>query len=284
MTQLTPKIRSTLSIDFESDWGGRKASGDSAQQGLEEGIPFLVEALNSAGIKATIFVSAHLAKTVPHIIRDLFEQGHEIASHGYDHNLDYSKLSKEEHLYQLSSSIQVLEDITGDKVIGFRSPQFRINPHQFEHLAQLGLKYDSSVVSGRLGKRYDNRNGLVFSDAEAYGIRVFPIPVFPLLGFPMGVLWFNALSFQFSRTLFTHFLKNSSKNQVVGIYCHPFDFVKVKKRYDKSKLGHRMWYTWRQNQARPCFSSLLDLLNQHTVVCSYVNHLDSQSKQTTGYL
>jgi hypothetical protein len=97
--------------------------------------------------KATFFILGWLAERYPHLIRKIKEEGHEIACHGYAHKLIYTQ-SKEEFREDIRKAKAILEDITGDEVIGYRAPSYSITQKSkwaLEILMEEGFKYDSSI-------------------------------------------------------------------------------------------------------------------------------------------
>ena len=97
--------------------------------------------------KGSFFVLGWIAKRFPDLIRRIKGEGHEIACHGYAHQLIY-KQSKEEFRKDIRKAKSILEDITGDEVIGYRAPSYSITNKSkwaFEVLVEEGFKYDSSI-------------------------------------------------------------------------------------------------------------------------------------------
>jgi len=83
----------------------------------------------------------------PKLIGEIAKQGHEIASHGFDHELVYN-MTPEEFISNLKKTNDLLESITGQKVYGYRAPSFSLaidDIEKFEILAKLGFTYDSSL-------------------------------------------------------------------------------------------------------------------------------------------
>ena len=146
-----------ITIDVETDWGGRLSVGPGNCQGIEEGLPYLLHLLDELKIKATFFISGEVVSEYADIIRDIVEPGHEIASHGFKHNINYSTMSKTKIKEQIRKSKKILEDEIGVTPIGFRAPQCRTNDDVYDVLHELNFKYDSSMVSGGiLPARYNN--------------------------------------------------------------------------------------------------------------------------------
>jgi polysaccharide deacetylase family protein (PEP-CTERM system associated) len=97
--------------------------------------------------RATFFVLGWIAERYPSLIRRIQNQGHEIASHGYAHQLIYNQTIVE-FREDIRKAKAILEDITGSEVIGYRAPSYSItNKSQwaFKVLMEEGFKYDSSL-------------------------------------------------------------------------------------------------------------------------------------------
>jgi polysaccharide deacetylase family protein (PEP-CTERM system associated) len=108
----------------------------------------LLAILDEYDVRATCFVLGTVAETYPDLVREIQAAGHEIATHGYGHELVY-RLSPREFTADLRKSIELLESITSQKVRGYRAPYFSITRQSkwaLDVLANLGLEYDSSIV------------------------------------------------------------------------------------------------------------------------------------------
>src|SRR5216117_3860134 len=75
-------IQVSLSIDVESDCPPYLAT---QYRGIEEGLPRLMDALDSAGVPTTCFCTGDVAERYPDTIREIVERGHELGCHGYTH-------------------------------------------------------------------------------------------------------------------------------------------------------------------------------------------------------
>jgi len=99
-------------------------------------------------VRATFFVSGHVAERYPSLVRQVAEQGHEIACHGYSHGLVHELSSERfrDDLRRALDLISVCADV--NKVIGFRAPWWSLTrEHQWawEVLEGLNFRYDSSI-------------------------------------------------------------------------------------------------------------------------------------------
>jgi len=109
--------------------------------------------LTAVSPKATFFVLGWIAKRLPDLVREIHARGHEVASHGYYHNL-CNQQSPDALKRDLSDSRQLLEDIIGAPVYGYRAPSFSISNDILNTIADAGYLYDSSFNSFGMHGRY----------------------------------------------------------------------------------------------------------------------------------
>lgn len=99
-------------------------------------------------LKATCFFVGTLAEEKPDIVRRFQRAGHEIASHSYRHGLVY-RMTPEAFRTDLRKSIRILEDLTGDKIRGYRAPSWSVKADMLSWfygiLEEEGIEYSSSV-------------------------------------------------------------------------------------------------------------------------------------------
>ena len=113
---------------------------------IHENVERIFRILEETNTKATFFIIGWIAKTYPELVRKIADK-YQIGSHTMTHQLVWQQ-SRETFKEDVSASIKLLEDITGKKVECFRAPGFSIRESEawaFETLAELGIKYDSSV-------------------------------------------------------------------------------------------------------------------------------------------
>lgn len=106
--------------------------------------------------RATFFILGWVAERCPDLVREIAAAGHEIASHGYGHELVYNQ-SPDEFRRDLRRSKEILEGLTGSQVRGYRAPSFSINPETpwaLDVLVDEGFTYDSSVFPTSFHDRY----------------------------------------------------------------------------------------------------------------------------------
>ena len=107
----------------------------------------------SSSPKATFFVLGWIADNFPHLVRQIAERGHEVASHGCYHDLP-SKMTTRAIRQDLTDSREKLEEITGTPISGYRAPSFAIDDNILQAVAASGYCYDSSYNSFSLHGRY----------------------------------------------------------------------------------------------------------------------------------
>lgn len=155
-----------MSVDVE-DWFQvenlkpviSRSSWESRESRVERNTMRILEILEEHGAGATFFVLGWVAERQPGLIRRIAESGHEIASHGYGHDLLYN-LSPDEFRSDVTRSKGILEDLTGTRVIGYRAPSFSITDWAVSILQDLGFEYDSSVFPTVAHDRYGRLTGV----------------------------------------------------------------------------------------------------------------------------
>ncbi len=205
----------------------------------------LIDLLAEHEHKATFFTLGNVAKKHPDLIRRISDAGHEVASHGYNHDAIF-KLTPEQVMEDVSSSVKYLEDASGNKVIGFRAPNFSIREYLFEWyceaLAENGLKYDSSlfpmkVIKYGIEKKYSlkifNEYGIQEHYLSYMKIGRHKLPFF-------GGGYFRLLPYPITKSL-----SNKLHENRAVFYMHPYEIdtgelSAVKKKYGNIPLKWRL--------------------------------------------
>jgi polysaccharide deacetylase family protein (PEP-CTERM system associated) len=107
----------------------------------------LLDVFASADVRVTCFFLGWVAQRYPHLVTEAAGRGHEIASHGYAHQLVFEMTSSEFRDDAIRARC-ILEDLIGRRVGGYRSPGFSGTERTewfFERLVEGGYEYDSSV-------------------------------------------------------------------------------------------------------------------------------------------
>ncbi len=187
----------------------------------------LLELFAKYQAKATFFVLGCLAEQHPDLIRKLSLAGHEIASHGYSHELVYQQ-TPAEFREDVTKALNLIEAITQVKVLGYRAPSWSLTEQSlwaWEVLEDLGFKYDASVFPIKT-YLYGLPASPRFSYHPEYNQQILSLLEIPsstlrLLGknWPFaGGFYFRVLPY----TVIRYCLKSLNKRQLPGIvYLHP---------------------------------------------------------------
>lgn len=117
----------------------------------------LFDEIPGVQVRATFFILGWIAERLPDLVREIEKRGHEVASHGFDHDL-CTALSPGALREDLDRSRKCLEDITGSRVIGYRAPSFAVTDEILEVIKHSGYLYDSSYNSFDAHGRYGTIN------------------------------------------------------------------------------------------------------------------------------
>jgi polysaccharide deacetylase family protein (PEP-CTERM system associated) len=107
----------------------------------------ILDLLDKHSTKATFFILGWVAERRPELVRAICDKGHEIACHGYSHQLVY-RIGPDRFREDIRSSKRLLEDICGRPVLGYRAPSYSITRESlwaFDILIEEGFRYDSSI-------------------------------------------------------------------------------------------------------------------------------------------
>jgi polysaccharide deacetylase family protein (PEP-CTERM system associated) len=148
------RIRNAMTIDVEDYFQVSafapvisRASWPERECRVEANIERILVILAAGGVHATFFTLGWIAERYPAMVRRIVAAGHELASHGYGH-LRASDQDLAEFSDDIRRSKQILEDIGGQPVLGYRAPSFSIgnaNLWALDALHAAGYRYSSSI-------------------------------------------------------------------------------------------------------------------------------------------
>jgi polysaccharide deacetylase family protein (PEP-CTERM system associated) len=174
---------------------------------------------------ATFFVLGWIAEKCPSLVREIAASGHEIASHGFSHELVY-KVTPEEFYADIQRSKEILESITGKPVLGYRAPSFSITPKSewaLDVLKSLGFVYDSSIFPTSFHNRYGFNGVSSFPFKFSNGLAEIPLSTYRFFRakFPLaGGGYFRLFPYFYFQYLFRR-LNNQGK--AIVFYLHPWE-------------------------------------------------------------
>jgi polysaccharide deacetylase family protein (PEP-CTERM system associated) len=152
----------------------------------------LLEIFGERGVKATFFILGWVAKRSPGLVREILSAGHEVACHGMSHQLIYQQ-TPEVFSAETRAAKALLEDITGERVLGYRAATYSITSKSLwalDIIHEAGFTYDSSIFpiihdlygipdAPQVPHRLTTPNGASLVE--------FPISVVPLFGVRMPI-------------------------------------------------------------------------------------------------
>lgn len=130
---------------FESHIDKRR--WDEFPQRVEANMHRILDLFNEFDIRATFFTLGWVAERYPLMIQRIVKEGHELACHGYQH-VRVTEQTRAEFRQDIRQAKQILEDIAGQSVIGYRAASYSINKNNLwahDELLQEGFRYSSSI-------------------------------------------------------------------------------------------------------------------------------------------
>lgn len=151
-----------LSFDFDgpSLWMQRRMTTPTPVSRGEFGavaVPRILRLLERRGIPVTFFIPGHTVDSYPDECRAVVAAGHEVALHGYAHELN-TTLGEDEERAIFGRSIEVLDRLAGTPPTGYRAPSGELTDQTIGMLVEHGITYDSSLM-GHDYRPYQVRRG-----------------------------------------------------------------------------------------------------------------------------
>jgi polysaccharide deacetylase family protein (PEP-CTERM system associated) len=246
------RIRHVLSFDVEEHfqvsafWSeARRQQWDQLESRVERNTFRLADLLEKFDTKATFFILGWVAERRPALVKALAKQGHEIASHGYGHELVTNQTASE-FRDDVRRSKRILEDLTGEIVFGYRAPSFSISnrtPWALEILVEEGYLYDSSIYARFERSVNTKRESGVRGIATTAGniLEIAP-PTANLYGmqFPVSAGGYFRLFPYFASRMFLRQFEKAGLQFVM--YLHPWEIDPNQPRMDGPLLSRVRHY------------------------------------------
>jgi len=200
-------------------------------------------------VRGTFFVLGWVAERYPQLVRDIAARGHEIACHGYSHRLVYEQ-SPEEFYAETLRAKNLLEEITGSAVVGYRAASYSIVRESLwalDILVELGFAYDSSIFPvrhDRYGIPNAERVPHRLATLNGKSIVEWPLATARILGCRLPVAgggYFRLLPYWLSRWGLASI--NRRELQPFIFYLHPWEVDPEQPRVYASWLSRFRHYT-----------------------------------------
>jgi polysaccharide deacetylase family protein (PEP-CTERM system associated) len=151
---------------------------------VERNVDHILRLLSDSRVLATFFTLGWVAERYPGLVKRIVDEGHELASHGYGH-FRVSDQTPEEFRHDIKKAKQILEDVGGVCIAGYRAPSFSIGANNLwalNVLEEVGYRYSSSIYpihhdhygmpgAPRFSFRPENASGLL--ELPATTVRLF---------------------------------------------------------------------------------------------------------------
>lgn len=193
---------------------------------VEASVDRILALFELADVRATFFTLGWIAQRYPAMVRAIADAGHEIASHGMNH-VRATQQERATFLADVSRSRDLLQDVSGQPVSGYRAASFSIgedNLWALDALAEAGYDYSSSIYPGR-HPAYGMPQAPRFAfRAAGSGMLEMPITTAELGGrrFPCaGGGFFRLYPYALTRWLLRRV--NAADAQPVVFYFHPWE-------------------------------------------------------------
>jgi polysaccharide deacetylase family protein (PEP-CTERM system associated) len=200
-----------------------KDSRDNYELRVVDSTHRVLDLLDEHGTIATFFVLGDVADRAPGLVEEIEQQGHELASHGYDHE-PLTELSVDEIRMDIERSVDLLSSLADQTIQGYRAPSFTITEQTLDILAELGLKYDSSSFPVPVHDRYGS---ITVADSSTFapvrpGLTEVQLPLLDLK--LVSIPWAGGGYFRFlPYSVFRRGVKRISRQQDFVFYLHPWE-------------------------------------------------------------
>ncbi|HKZ73029.1 MAG TPA: XrtA system polysaccharide deacetylase [Steroidobacteraceae bacterium] len=205
--------------------------------------------LAERGVRGTFFVLGWIAEKSPALVKRIAAAGHEIASHGYSHELIYTQ-TQSAFRTETSRSKRHLEDLIGEPVIGYRAASFSVTSASLwalDVLIDLGFKYDSSVFPihhDRYGIPGAAREPGTITAPSGRTLVEFPMATAEYFGLHLPVSgggYFRILPYFLTRAGLRRI--NSKQRWPFVFYMHPWEVDPGQPRVDAGLVSSFRHYT-----------------------------------------
>ncbi|PCI46155.1 MAG: polysaccharide deacetylase family protein [Alphaproteobacteria bacterium] len=210
---------------------------------LERNMDVILAMFDDHSVKATFFTLGWMAQRYPHVIRQIVDNGHELASHGMNH-MRVGDQNKTAFAEDVGSSRKLLEDIAGSQVKGYRAPSFSIGEKTLwalDVLHEAGYKYSSSIYPIR-HDHYGMPSAprFAFFPIEGHDFLEMPVTTVEFMGRKIpcgGGGYFRLLPYFISRSAMRRV--NGKDRQPCIFYFHPWEIDPGQPRQFQAGLKSR---------------------------------------------
>ena len=250
-----------------------KADWNNLELRVEANTYRLLELFEQKQAKCTFFTLGWVAERCPNLIKAIVDQGHELASHGFAHQRA-TEMTPEQFLADVSKSKQILEDTSGQAIIGYRAPSFSINDSNtwvYETLAELGFEYSSSTYPIE-HDLYGVPNWPRFTYQRDEGIIEIPVPTVRKNERNTGIGgggYFRLYPYWLSKRRIDNYL--NTEQQPYSFYFHPWEIDPEQPRVAGASIKSRLRHYLNLSRMEGKVERLLEDYQWDTMKSVYLN-------------
>ena len=205
---------------------------------VEKNVQKILNLLDRYDTKATFFVLGWVADRIPAVVEAIVDGGHEVASHGYNHELLYRQ-SVPELRRDFEQSLEALEPHIVGSIRGYRAPSFSITDQAMEVLSQLGFEYDSSSFVNSFHHRYGELSASVETDATTDDDDILEVQLQGLNILETEIPWAGGGYFRFiPYRMFRHGIRRIADEGDYVFYLHPWELDPGQPRFEDLPLSY----------------------------------------------
>jgi len=200
---------------------------ESRSSRVVAGTQVILDTLREQRTKATFFLLGCVAERHPDLVRQIFEEGHELASHGYAHEA-VDTLTRDQFRTDVARSLETIRCACPTTAVsGYRAPSFSLNgrtPWAHEVLVDLGIEYDSSISPIRFHDRYGVPDAPRFAHRTEAGLLEVPVSTVRMAGVNWPVA--GGGYFRLAPLSLTSWAirRINRESQPAVVYLHPWEF------------------------------------------------------------
>lgn len=223
-----------------------KSQWDNLQHRVQDNTFRILDLFAQHQVKATFFTLGWVAERYPEIVKRVVSEGHELASHGYEH-IRVTEQTPEQFRADIKKTKQILEDLGGQSIVGYRAASYSIgakNLWALQVLEEEGHLYSSSIYPVKhdlYGMPAAPR--FMFQPDNTRNIFEIPITTLQILNKNMpcgGGGFFRLYPYLLSKLAYKYL--NSNENQPGIFYFHPWEIDPEQPRQQnlpfKSRFRH----------------------------------------------
>jgi polysaccharide deacetylase family protein (PEP-CTERM system associated) len=258
MMNMKPNKIAVLSMDIEDWYHTEYLKGTSCDRSytMLDGLDVFAGILEEHNIRGTFFVLGELVEPIKDRLRDLQSRGHEIASHGWQHDRPIT-ISTKSFARELGRCKKTLEDALGSPTLGYRAACFSLDRDHLQTIIDTGFGYDSSRIRFAENPLYgslklDDFTQLSKNIARKDGFFEFEISTLPMMGRNIPVAgggYLRIFPWLLMKSLVRPYIRS---NDLYVLYVHPMDLSRKTNAplpKETSRLQQLRFNTGRQTTA-----------------------------------